>query len=76
VGNSGGGGIVNAAIPTALAISGYALPVNPVALASEPGDIFTVRHILRGLDLDDEQVEVAEAAVELVRQGVYPREAA
>jgi hypothetical protein len=67
---------VSAGVQTTLAIGGYALPVDPVRLAAEPGDIFTVRHILRGLDLDDEQIAVAEEAVGLVRQGVYPREVA
>jgi hypothetical protein len=57
-------------VQTALAIGGYALPVDPVRLAGE--NCFEVRHILRGLDLDDEQVAAAEAAVELVRQGEYP----
>jgi hypothetical protein len=67
---------VSAAIQTALPVAGYALPVDPIALAREPGDIFAVRHILRGLDLNDEQVAAAEEAVELVRQGLYLRVAA
>lgn len=58
------------AVQTVLAIGGYALPVDPVRLAGE--NIFEVRHILRGLELDDEQIKVAEAAVALVQQGTYP----
>ena len=59
---------MSAAIQTARAI-GYALPVDPVWLAGE--NCFEVRHILRGLDLDDEQISAAEAAVEMVRRGEY-----
>jgi hypothetical protein len=64
---------VNAAIQTALAIGGYALPVDPVRLADE--SIFQVRHILRTLDLDDQQVACAEQAVALVLEGSYPKTA-
>jgi hypothetical protein len=62
------------AIQTVLAIGGYALPVDPMRLAAE--NIFEVRHILRALDLADEQIEAAEAAVELVRRGMSPRSSA
>jgi hypothetical protein len=65
-----------AAVQTTLAVDAHAVPVDPAALAEEPGDIFAVRHILRGLDLDDEQIAAAEAAVELVHEGRYPRRAA
>ncbi len=58
-------------VQIALAIGGYALPVDPMRLAGE--NIFEVRHILRGLELDDEQIAATEAAVELVRQGRYPK---
>lgn len=61
-----------AAFQTALAVNGHAIPVDPFALARLPGDVFEVRHILRGLDLDDEQIAAAEAAVEMVRLGRYP----
>jgi hypothetical protein len=67
---------VNAAIQTALAIGGYAVPVDPVALAQEPGDIFAVRHILRELHLDDQQIACAEEAVEMARWGEYAKGAA
>lgn len=60
------------AVQTMPPVTGYALPVDPVALATLPGDIFEVRHILRELHLDDEQIACAEAAVELARQGHYP----
>jgi hypothetical protein len=59
---------------TRLLITGYALPIDPVRLAGE--NIFEVRHILRGLDLDPQQIAAAEEAVERARQGVYPRSAA
>jgi hypothetical protein len=62
------------AIQTVLAIGGYALPVDPMRLAAE--NIFEVRHILRALDLADEQIEAAEPAVELVRRGMSPRSSA
>lgn len=64
---------MSAAVQTVLAIGGHALPVDPVRLAGE--NCFEVRHILRGLDLDDAQIAAVEEAVELVRQGVYPRSA-
>ena len=57
-------------IQTTFAIDGYTLPVDPVRLAGE--NIFEVRHQSRGLALDDEQIQAAEAAVELVRRGEYP----
>lgn len=65
---------MRSAIQTVLAIGGYALPVDPARLAGE--SIFELRHILRGLDLDDEQIAAAEAAVEMVRRGRYPEGAA
>lgn len=58
------------AVQTELVIDRYALPVDPAALAAE--NIFQVRHILRGLNLSDEQIEVCEVAVELARRGEYP----
>jgi hypothetical protein len=60
-------------IQTALAIARYALPLDPHELATD--NCFEIRHQLRGLELDDEQIAAAEAAVELVRQGMYPRTA-
>jgi hypothetical protein len=51
--------------------------VDPVRLAAE--NDFEIRHRLRMLELSDEQIAAAEAAVELVRRGRYPtvlREAA
>ncbi|HKG76605.1 MAG TPA: hypothetical protein VKA90_03745 [Beijerinckiaceae bacterium] len=58
------------AVQTTLTIAGYALPVDPVRLAAD--NIFEVRHQLRALALDDEQIQAAEAAVEMARRGEYP----
>lgn len=58
------------AIQLRLTGEGYALPLRPEALADL--NEFEVRHVLRVLDLDDQQVEVAEAAVALARRGEYP----
>jgi hypothetical protein len=61
---------VSAGIQTALAIGGYALPVDPVRLAAE--NCFEVRFILHELRLDEDQIAAAEEAVELARRGAYP----
>ncbi len=50
--------------------NGYGLPLRPEALADL--NQFEVRHALRCLELDDEQIAAAEAAVELARRGRYP----
>jgi hypothetical protein len=60
---------MSAAVQLMLVEGGHALPVDPVLLANE--NCFEVRHILRGLDLDDEQIACAEAAVAAVRAGTY-----
>ncbi len=63
-----------AATQLAMPVTGLALPVDPAVIARL--NDFEIRHQLRGLDLDDQQIEVCEQAVELVRQGVYRRSAA
>ncbi len=53
--------------------NGYGLPLKPEALAEL--NEFEIRHALRCLDLSDEQIAAAEAAVALVREGRYPEAA-
>ena len=65
---------MNAAIQLAMTVGGLAVPVDPVVIANLTE--FELRFQLRELDLTDEQIQVCEQAVELVRQGVYPRSAA
>jgi len=59
-----------AAVQTTLAIARYSVPLDPFELSAD--NCFEIRHQLRGLELDDEQIAAAEAAVKLVRRGEYP----
>jgi hypothetical protein len=60
---------VSAAIQLALDVRGYALPLDPEALAELSA--FEVGHICSVLRLDEEQVECVEAAVAAVLAGEY-----
>jgi hypothetical protein len=60
---------MSAASQARLTDQGYGLPLRPQALASLSQ--FEIRHILRCLDLDGEQIEAAEEAIRRVRQGSY-----
>jgi hypothetical protein len=53
-----------------MTMDGLALPVDPLVIANLNN--FELRHQLRSLDLTDEQIAAAEAAVALVQQGAYP----
>lgn len=61
---------MSAAVRLRLTGERYAVPLRPEALASL--DQSQVRHVLRVLRLDDQQVDVALAAVEMARRGAYP----
>jgi hypothetical protein len=63
------------AVQTALELGGrYTLPIDPARIAHE--SCFEIRHQLRGIELDDEQIAAAEAAVALVLEGTYPTQPA
>jgi hypothetical protein len=49
--------------------NGYGLPLKPEALAELSE--FELRHVLRVLDLDDQQMACAETAVAAVLRGDY-----
>ncbi len=61
---------MSAAVQTRLPVAGYSLPVEAARLTGL--SCFELRHQLRELDLDDEQVAAAEQAVEMARRGHYP----